>query len=182
MMLAPVTPPFAIAAAAAVRAAPGATPDSFVALMYHNVVPDGASYPDLSPSATSYFVSRSSFARQLDRLDEGDAACMDAASLDRFYDASRASAPASVPQQNHILLTFDDGWQGGVEVAGPLMEQHGRQAIVFVTTDFLGKPHFLTRGELSRLDVKTFRVGSHARTHRMLSLLGEHDIRAEPTL
>ena len=42
-----------------------ATPDSFVALMYHNVGPEGETYPDLSPSATSYFVSRSAFGTPL---------------------------------------------------------------------------------------------------------------------
>jgi peptidoglycan/xylan/chitin deacetylase (PgdA/CDA1 family) len=160
-------------------AVPRALPGSFVALMYHNVVADGEAYADLSPSATSYFVSRSSFATQLARLYRGDAACMNVAALDRFYDAGAAPAAGRVPSRHHVLLTFDDGWRGGVEVGGPLVEQHGHQAIVFVTTDFVDKPHFLTRGELGRLDARVFRVGSHARTHRMLSLLRDDDIRAE---
>jgi peptidoglycan/xylan/chitin deacetylase (PgdA/CDA1 family) len=60
-----------------------------------------------------------------------------------------------------------------------VLEAAGAQALLFVTTDFVGKPHFLSRVDLGRLDPSTFRVGSHARSHRMLSLLGEDEIRSE---
>jgi len=155
-----------------------ATPDSFVTLMYHNVGPDGETYPDLSPSATSYFVSRSAFERQLTRITTAGAAFMGADALARFFNPDRG-ATLRLEENRRVLLTFDDGWGDGVRVGGPVLQAAGAQAILFVTTDFLGKPHFLSRADLGRLDPRTFRVGSHARSHRMLSLLDEDEIRSE---
>ena len=151
--------------------------DSFVALMYHNVSTDDASHAHLSPSATSYFVNRASFNEQLTRIVDCGASFMDCEALRQFYQPGR---PARVGDRRpHVLLTFDDGWRGGVEIGGPALERHGARAILFVTTEFLGRPHFLTRGELSHVDRRLFHVGSHGCTHRMLSLLSEHEIRAE---
>jgi peptidoglycan/xylan/chitin deacetylase (PgdA/CDA1 family) len=152
-------------------------PDSFVALMYHNIIADGESFADLSPSATSYFVSRSRFAAQLAEPASCGGYCMTWDQLNDFY--GNASDRAGAGGGHSVLLTFDDGWQGTVQYGGPLLEQHSAQALVFITTDFLGRRHFLSRSDVSRLTPKRFRVGSHARTHRMLSLLPEPQIRAE---
>jgi len=152
-------------------------PSSFVALMYHNVAPDGETYPDLSPSATSYFVSRTQFDSQIARVARCGASRMRLGDVRQFYavdhraDLRRAASG--------ILLTFDDGWADGVDVGGPILERYGCGAFLFVTTEFLGKPRFLTRAALRKLDPNVFRIGSHARTHRMLSHLGESEIRAE---
>ena len=153
-------------------------PPSFVALMYHNVCPDSGSYPDLSPSATSYFVTVSDFVAQLDELRARGTRRMTWDDLRAFY-APDMEVGAAGPAECAALLTFDDGWKEGVDLGGPVLERHAAHAIVFVTTDFLGRPHFLSRADVSRLDARRFRVGSHARTHRMLSLLTEPEIRAE---
>jgi peptidoglycan/xylan/chitin deacetylase (PgdA/CDA1 family) len=152
-------------------------PNAFVTLMYHNVTPDGACFPDLSPSATSYFVSRTQFEGQIAQSAAAGARCMDVTALRRFYQSS-GGTPCP-PGRHCVLLTFDDGWRDGVDVGGPILKCHGCRALLFVTTDFLGKPHFLPRGALARLDPTVFHVGSHARTHRMLSQLGDAEIRAE---
>ena len=145
--------------------------------MYHNIGPDGRSYPDLSPSATSYFVRQSEFARHLAEVNNSGGHAMTYQQIGSFYDASTGQRRRG--QRRAIFFTFDDGWAGTVETGGPLLEQHHYQAVVFVTTDFLGRRHFLSRGALSRLDQNIFRIGSHARTHRMLSLLSEPEIREE---
>jgi peptidoglycan/xylan/chitin deacetylase (PgdA/CDA1 family) len=145
--------------------------------MYHNVTADDARCSDLSPSATSYFVTRSAFNAQLARIADGGATCMDYESLELFYEPGRPAVTGD--GRPHVLLTFDDGWRGGVEIGGPLLEQYRARAMLFITTEFLGRPYFLTRGELARIDHRRFRVGSHGCTHRMLSLLGESEIRAE---
>jgi peptidoglycan/xylan/chitin deacetylase (PgdA/CDA1 family) len=172
-----VTDGTALESASPAGPAPAETFDSFVALMYHNVSADDTSHAHLSPSATSYFVNRAGFNEQLARIADGDASFMDFDALRRFYQAGRPSSADNV--RPHVLLTFDDGWRGGVEIGGPALERHGARAILFVTTELLGRPHFLTRGELSRVDRRLFHVGSHGCTHRMLSLLSEHEIRAE---
>jgi peptidoglycan/xylan/chitin deacetylase (PgdA/CDA1 family) len=142
--------------------------------MYHNVVRGADDYGDVSPSATCYFVTESEFNRQLGAVTKSGGSFMNWTALQSFF-AGSTEASGAYP----VLLTFDDGWRDGVEIGGPVLKRHDVQALLFVTTDFLGRPHFPSRGELSRLDGDTFRVGSHARTHRMLSLLDEPEIRAE---
>lgn len=150
--------------------------NAFVALMYHNVVADRRSYADLSPSATSYFVSRSAFENQLREVAACGGGCMSWHDLKAFYDGAAGAKPSP---RYPVLLTFDDGWKDAIEQGGPVLEQNRAQAIVFVTTDFIGRQHFLSPGDVSKLDPARFRVGSHARTHRMLSLLSEVEIRSE---
>jgi peptidoglycan/xylan/chitin deacetylase (PgdA/CDA1 family) len=156
------------------------SPSAFVALMYHNVGPDGEPYADLSPSATSYFVSRTAFDQQLAVIAEQGGEFMTWEDLRRFYGSPVTTQDGSygggaVP----TFLTFDDGWLDTCDVGGPVLESRGARAIVFVTTDFIGKPRFLSRQQLSRLPANVFRVGSHAQTHRMLSLLSDEEIRGE---
>src|SRR5262249_3634376 len=86
------------------------------------------------------------------------------------------------PHRGHpVLLTFDDGWRDSVEVAGPLLRSEGCEAMLFVTTNFVGRPHFVSRQDLQRLPRNLFRLGPPARTHRMLSRLSESEIRGELT-
>lgn len=153
---------------------------SFMTLMYHNVAPRAGAYPDLSPSMTSYFVTRDDFEAQLSELD----ACGGSpVTFDEFEDFYRPSLDDTITPDNGachpVLLTFDDGWADGVDLGSPILRQHHCQAFLFITTDFLDRPHFLSRRELAHLDARVFRVGSHARTHRMLSLLDDADIRDE---
>jgi peptidoglycan/xylan/chitin deacetylase (PgdA/CDA1 family) len=152
---------------------------SFVTLMYHNVVPDRQVYADLSPSVTSYFVTRSAFAEQLAEIPNCGGYCLSWEGLRSFYRSGQHEPCGGGRQHFPVLITFDDGWRDGVDIGGPLLEQHGHQALIFVTTDFIGRPHSLSRSGLSRLNRSVFRVGSHARSHRMLSLLTEAEIRSE---
>jgi peptidoglycan/xylan/chitin deacetylase (PgdA/CDA1 family) len=122
-------------------------------------------------------VARSEFDGQIKRVVDSGVSRMNITDVRRFYQAGNHDARSQ--SGPGVLITFDDGWLDGVNVGGPILERNGRQAILFVTTDFLGKPRFLSRGDLTRLDPAVFHVGSHARTHRMLSQLGEADIRAE---
>ncbi|HEY7115531.1 MAG TPA: polysaccharide deacetylase family protein [Tepidisphaeraceae bacterium] len=145
--------------------------------MYHNVTPDDHAYPDLSPSATSYFVTRRTFAEQLAQIRVCGGSVMTWDDLKQFYDPAPPAAPR--PADSPVFITFDDGWRDSVEIGGSTLQEHGCSAIVFVTTGFLDRPHFLSRQELARLDADVFRVGSHAKTHRMLSLLDDTEIRAE---
>jgi peptidoglycan/xylan/chitin deacetylase (PgdA/CDA1 family) len=146
--------------------------------MYHNICAGTRTYNDLSPSATSYFVTESDFDAQLSALSSSGVVRMTWDDVKAFYGhagqggAPRSNCPAT-------LLTFDDGWRDCVNLGGPALERHATQGVLFITTGFLGRPHFLSRDDVSRIDRSRFRVGSHARTHRMLSLLSEPAIRSE---
>ena len=94
---------------------------SFVSLMYHNVVRKNDRFPRLSPSVTSYFVKEAAFADHVALLCE-QGRCVDWEEVCRFYVAdtkSRCQPPQSLPA---VQITFDDGWLGSVDVAGPILE------------------------------------------------------------
>lgn len=152
--------------------------DSFVSLMYHNLLPGNGAGSDLaalSPSITGYFVGEAAFAEHL-RVLAGQADVMSHADVRAFY-----AGGASTPQAGHgrVHLTFDDGWKQCVELGGPLLEARGWQATLFVTTGLIGRPHFVSEADLRSVSARSFHVGSHARTHCFLNELPEEAIREE---
>jgi len=146
---------------------------TFVCLMYHNVHRDAEPYAHYSPSVTSYFVNESTFTRHIREI--GRFPCMSAADMSRFY----SEEPVGLSDAGRVLLTFDDGWKDSIDVAGALLAQHRLPAMLFITTDFVGRRDFLSRQDLSRIDTATFTIGSHGRSHRMLNLLTARQIRRE---
>ncbi|TMQ33973.1 MAG: polysaccharide deacetylase family protein [Planctomycetota bacterium] len=158
--------------------------ETFVCLMYHNVPATAASYAELSPSITSYFVERELFARQMQMLRELGVTCWGPRALADFY-AERGpgvrgqGSEINCPDPRPVVLTFDDGWRESVDTAGPILESHGYDAMLFITTDLIGRPHFLARSQMDRLPRHVFRIGSHGRSHRLLSQLPAHDIHEE---
>ena len=151
---------------------------TFVSLMYHSVVRPGEKYPELSPSVTSYFVDQATFTAQVTALCRLGR-CIDLATVRAFYDPETSAFPHFPQSEPLVHITFDDGWQGAVDVAGPVLESHGCSALLFVATDLVDCPHFISRSILQRLPADTFQVGSHAKTHRFLNRLNEDEIRDE---
>jgi peptidoglycan/xylan/chitin deacetylase (PgdA/CDA1 family) len=158
--------------------------EAFVCLMYHNIPATAASYAELSPSITSYFVEREVFAQQMQMLQELGATCWGPRSLARFYaeqgpGVRGQGSEINCPDPRPVVLTFDDGWRESVDTAGPILESHGYEAMLFITTDLIGRPHFLARSQMDRLPRHVFRIGSHGQSHRLLSQLAAHDIHEE---
>jgi len=76
-------------------------------------------------------------------------------------------------------FTFDDGHLGTFERGLPELRAAGVAATLFVTTDFIGRPAFMDRARLrSWVDAGQL-LGSHAVTHRPLSLLAEAEAVSE---
>jgi peptidoglycan/xylan/chitin deacetylase (PgdA/CDA1 family) len=149
----------------------------FVSLMYHSVIPSGAQYPELSPSVTAYFVDQATFTAQVAALCRLGR-CIDLAAVRAFYHAEPGACHPP-HRQPFVHLTFDDGWRGAVDVAGPVLAGHSCTATLFVVTDLVDCPHFVSRSALRSLPAETFQVGSHAKTHRFLHRLSADAIRDE---
>jgi peptidoglycan/xylan/chitin deacetylase (PgdA/CDA1 family) len=145
--------------------------------MYHNVAAHPERYAALGSSITSYFVDKQQFAGQLSEISASGGWCLRAEQLRSFF--SPVPEPEVFEQGFPVLLSFDDGWQESVETAGPILEAHASQAFLFVTTGFVGRSFFLDRRHLQNLPKSQFQLGSHAQSHRLLSLLPEDEIRAE---
>jgi peptidoglycan/xylan/chitin deacetylase (PgdA/CDA1 family) len=150
---------------------------SYLCLMYHNVFRCGQDLAGIGNATTTYWIDDQTFVAQLDEMRASGAPGLSPSALPVV--ACSASQPwhRAAP----VLITFDDGWAGTVDVAGPILEGHGREAFVFITSGLLDKAHFLRRRDVGRLPSHVFTVGSHGATHRLLSLLSERDIREELT-
>jgi len=150
--------------------------NSFINLMYHNVTPNGVSYPDLSPSVTGYFVDQCTFESHLQVIRQRGH-CIGSTDVSAFFDQPMTDDVSDV--MSAMQISFDDGWAGSYDVAGPILETHGFSGILFVTTDLVGRRHCVTRADLSRMNRNVMTIGSHAKTHRFLNRLKSDEIREE---
>ena len=155
---------------------------SFMTLMYHNVFRHQV-FESLSPSVTSYFVDEITFENQMRSL-VNLADCVSLSAVANFYlnaasEGSRRHEQESGIRRPQVQITFDDGWLGTVDIAAPILERFGLCGTLFVTTDLIGRPHFVSQATLARLPSATLSVGSHGRSHRLLSQLSENQIREE---
>lgn len=142
-----------------------------LSLMYHNVVADGADLSELSPSATSYFVTASQFRAHLKRMQSHQVLSLS--------DLCSQESSSEEPEKTVLHLTFDDGWSGSFELAAELLEEYNMQATVFVTTGLIDSKWFVSRDQLKQFPNQRLQIGSHTVTHRFLMLLSNEELKAE---
>ena len=65
-----------------------------------------------------------------------------------------------------VLLTFDDASVGQYTHAFPVLRRHRFKATFFIMTVVLGKPGWLTRGQVRKLDRAGMTIGSHTWDHK----------------
>jgi peptidoglycan/xylan/chitin deacetylase (PgdA/CDA1 family) len=65
-----------------------------------------------------------------------------------------------------VLLTFDDASDDHYTQALPVLKKHGFKATFFVMTVVLGKPGWLTRGQVRKLDRAGHTIGAHSWDHK----------------
>jgi len=146
-----------------------------VVLAYHAISEDWA-----HPLATS----PAQFRRQLTRLASRG-----------FRGVTLDELATGHPRGRTVALTFDDGFASALQ-AKPVLEELGWPATVFVVTDavgsrtpmtWLGGPPDanedalfpLSWESLSALAAAGWEIGSHGRTHRLLSDLSDTELAAE---
>lgn len=150
-------------------------PGSLRVLMYHKIT-------DVRPNSIAVGVE--DFSAQQELLAADYKVVPLTVILDHVWSGARLPERA-------VLLTFDDGYRDNLLNARPILERHGHAAVVFVPTSFVG-----TRGHLphdSRLATPNqtmdwdelralgplFEVGSHGRSHRVLTRMPLAEARAE---
>lgn len=88
---------------------------------------------------------------------------------------------------NLIVCTFDDGYQGLLSNALPIMQEYGFTATVFVCTDYIGECNswnykdktmrkHLNMSELLSLQSNGWEIGSHGVTHESLLKLNDDEV------
>jgi peptidoglycan/xylan/chitin deacetylase (PgdA/CDA1 family) len=74
-------------------------------------------------------------------------------------------------------LTFDDGGRSYYTTIADRLEELGWHGYCFVTTDFIGRPGFLTRAQIAELDRRGHHIGSHSASHPIqISACSRHDL------
>lgn len=103
---------------------------------------------------------------------------------------------ADRPRPNTVAITFDDGFASVATAAKPILDGVGWPATVFLVTDAVGTPDpMLWLGGSSRdhdrerrplawdavteLAAGGWEIGSHGRTHRLLSTLSDGELQEE---
>jgi peptidoglycan/xylan/chitin deacetylase (PgdA/CDA1 family) len=128
-----------------------------ISLLYHDVVADGAYSASGfgGESASRYKLDRETFEEHLAaiaRALQGDAP--------HALDAAKLPEPDSA-----VALTFDDGGSSAHAVIADLLEKRGWRGTFFITTDFIGKPGFLTAAQIEDLAKRGHAIGSHSCSH-----------------
>jgi peptidoglycan/xylan/chitin deacetylase (PgdA/CDA1 family) len=70
-----------------------------------------------------------------------------------------------------IILTFDDGYDDNYTNLLPLLEQRGMKAVVFMVTNEVGRPGYLTWAQLRDMEQRGIELGSHTANHQPLTIL-----------
>ncbi|HSF02333.1 MAG TPA: polysaccharide deacetylase family protein, partial [Solirubrobacterales bacterium] len=141
---------------------------SSVWLMYHDVH-EAAPRPDVPRSAAMYHVSRAAFAGHLAAIRASGRRLLTVGDVLRR------------PDEDSVVITFDDGWRGAFDVALPMLVNEGWRATFFVTRDFIGRSGFCDGGVLVAAARAGMEIGVHGTTHRMLSACTRDEILAEFT-
>src|SRR3954452_2237874 len=113
-----------------------------------------------SAAARTYIVSPSAFAAQMRALDRAGYTPVTGDQL-----VAHLARGAPLPRRP-VLLTFDDSSAGQYANALPVLRRHRFVATFFVMTVVLGKPGWLTRGQVRALDRAGMTIAAHTWDHK----------------
>ncbi|UFS69108.1 polysaccharide deacetylase family protein [Geomonas sp. RF6] len=128
-------------------------------LMYHALEAPGHASGIDDPGEGVYLLQAEEFRAQMDFLKrEGYHTLL----LDEVLSEN-------LPFGKAVVLTFDDGHDSNYHLALPILQEYGFRAEFFITTDWIGTPHYLTMAQVRALGRGGMGIGSHAASHRLLS-------------
>jgi peptidoglycan/xylan/chitin deacetylase (PgdA/CDA1 family) len=126
-------------------------------LCYHQIRKQTAAD---SAQDRAYIVSPSAFAAQMEALDEAGYTTVTGEAL-----VDHVARGTKLPRKP-ILLTFDDASAGQYTQVLPMLREHHFVATFFVMTVVLGKPGWLTRGQVRALDRAGMTIAGHTYDHK----------------
>lgn len=138
--------------------------ESWVCLMYHDVIPAPGS---ANVSAVYFSVDRPTFAAQLDQLaGEG-------------YAVRSIAAALADPAPRQVVMTFDDCDLGQYQQGFPELARRGMSATFFATTDWIGRPGYISWDGLREMRAAGMSIQSHTCSHPFLSELSPDEVHRE---
>ncbi len=123
-------------------------------LMYHNV--------DHSDRPKTNTVSPESFLKQMAYLQQHGYHVI---TLDAWVTAIKQN---KIFPHKTVVITFDDGFENNYTQAFAILKQYQFPATIFLITDVVGKPGFLTWDQIKEMEKSGISFGSHTRLHSYL--------------
>ncbi len=132
-----------------------------VSLMFHDAVKDGDFDESGFPGAGADL-----YKLDLDQLD----------SHFRTVSGARPDGSSNIldligdrPEKTNVapplFMTFDDGGVSAVLYIAGMLEKYGWTGHFFITTDYIGKPRFVSESQVRELHERGHVVGSHSASH-----------------
>ena len=134
----------------------GSQPTMIISLLYHDVVPSGeltsSGFPDAG--AAIYKLTRPEFEHHIEAI-----AHWAQSSEVILLNSGQQKVPPKA-----LLFTLDDGGVSSMLIAD-LLEAQGWHGHFFITTDYIGRPGFLTASQIRELRNRGHVIGSHSCSH-----------------
>lgn len=131
-------------------------------LMYHNI--------DEAWETSKLSVSPKSFRKHIAYIAAKNIASV---SLEEVADEGARAKKASV------CITFDDGFYNNFVHAYPVLRDYKVSATLFVSTDVIGKPGYVSWGDLREMADNGITIGSHSVSHKWLPDFDDERLRDE---
>lgn len=78
-----------------------------------------------------------------------------------------------------VILTFDDGYRDFYTNAWPILKKYGARATIFVITDRIDQPGYLTSNQIQMLSSQNIEIGSHSVSHPNLTNASDLNVRKQ---
>ncbi|WP_454052736.1 polysaccharide deacetylase family protein [Clostridium sp. Marseille-Q7071] len=88
--------------------------------------------------------------------------------MEEFYNYIKYNTP--VPEKS-VVITFDDGYIDNYTNAMPIINEFDFDTTIFMVSDFVGNPNFLTESQLKELEKNKINIESHTANHLYLAKL-----------
>ncbi len=144
-----------------------------VVLMYHRL--GEARLPDREPQEEMYAVAPGTFEAHLELLARSRCSVVSPAEI-----VAGLLEGAALPPRP-TLLTFDDGNATDHSHVLPALLRRRLRAVFFITPTRIGKPGFMSWGEVRELVRAGMTVGAHGLEHSALSALAEPELARQLT-
>ena len=120
-----------------------------------------------------YSLTPAEFAAQMDVLKA------DGYTAISVLDFLRAKKGKQELPKKPVVVTFDDGYSDNYTEALPILEQRGMKATVFMVTNNVGLPGYLTWDQLHDMEKRGIELGSHTANHLPLTNMTVAEARDE---
>ncbi len=118
----------------------------------------------------TYSISAENFEHQMELIRQKGITVIP---LSQYMDA--LNGKATLPEKAAVI-TIDDGYQNVYTIAYPILKKYGYPFTVFAYSDVIsGSKYFLTWAELSEMAQNGVEIGSHSRTHPLMTQRGKNE-------